>query len=265
MATPQGSSHVDTQLDLAATVQEMQGQIATLHQAVMQMTSCQPNGDTTDRSIATTSAVEVQGEPLSQLPRVQANMVASPSTPVGHLDQTVVSFPVSMGSLVDPKLKSKIWSNQYIELDLLLSPPKETVTLTLDQSSAIRFAIDEKATKKIDSIHQWTSAFMIYMAVYIEAHINEAPSLLQYMKNIRNMAASIKNGPWLRYDRDFRKNRAVANHPWHAKHQDKIAQAQCPDSNIQRYLSVMSYAHKIITGAARLCPSSGDVRAPITK
>ena len=56
----------------------------------------------------------------------------------------------------------------------------------------------EKRTSGVElSIHDWTSAFMVYMSVYIENH-----ELLKYMRDIRLAASRSEN--WAIYDEQFR-------------------------------------------------------------
>jgi hypothetical protein len=128
---------------------------------------------------------------------------------------------VPLGSLLDGKIKAKIWSKQFIDLAIMLASPTESFTLTLDRQSQLpHFKVTEKASKRIESIEQWTSAFMVYMAVYVEKHLHEAQAMLKYMSTIRKMALTMGGNVWAKYDEDFRKLRAHANLPWEEKHQD---------------------------------------------
>ena len=71
-----------------------------------------------------------------------------------------------LGSLVDTKIKERIWSNQYIDLGLLISEAAHETTylsstLSFEQNTTHRI-------KSINSIEQWCDAFLIFMAIYTE-------------------------------------------------------------------------------------------------
>ena len=52
------------------------------------------------------------------------------------------------------------------------------------------------------SINDWTSAFMVYMSVYIDKYRTRAQKLLKYMRDIRLAASRSEN--WAVYDEQFR-------------------------------------------------------------
>lgn len=194
------------QPDVAATLQSMQQQISTLQQTVLDLAANRPVGE----PVPTQSNSE--GETI---------MAHDQGDRACHLNTEVQSNTVPVGGLLDPKLKSKIWSKQYIDLELLLAPGKETVTLKIQKGEdAPSFCFDEKATKHIEGIHQWTSAFILYAGVYIERHLSEAPAVLHYMQAIRGMASALPVAAWKKYDEAFRKNRALTDHPWDKRHHD---------------------------------------------
>ena len=45
-------------------------------------------------------------------------------------------------------------------------------------------------------IEQWTTAFQIFMAIYIEKNPQEAPLLLKYVSVIRKIAATNGDAAW---------------------------------------------------------------------
>ena len=77
----------------------------------------------------------------------------------------------------------------------------------------------EQAQKRITNIHQWTDAFLVYMAVYLECHDSDVASILKYMQIICSIA-STKQSMFMIYDRDFCKLRAINNMPWDVIHQE---------------------------------------------
>lgn len=194
--------------DWPAAITHMQKQLATLHQAV------------TDLSANTASRGMVEPAPqfTPDQPSASGEHIAPPTVlPPGGRPET----PVRLGHLIDTKIKSRIWADQYIDLALLLAPGKDTVTLSIDdETRSPSFVMGEKATQKLSGIHQWTSAFIIFSAIYLERQPHQATCLLQYMHCIRSMAAATPPTVWMKYDQEFRKCRAVSRHPWDVKHQD---------------------------------------------
>ena len=99
---------------------------------------------------------------------------------------TAASLPVPLGMHVDSATKSKIWSNQFVDLSLLLSRK-------LSQSFKVVYENDELTMvpkKKVFQLNmdQWNQAFTIYMSIYVEKFPLQSASMLQYMGHIQEMA-----------------------------------------------------------------------------
>ena len=56
--------------------------------------------------------------------------------------------------------------------------------------------------KKVQSITQWLSALIIFVAIYAEKQATDTPKLIKYCEIVRDIAA--KPGDWLYYDKQFR-------------------------------------------------------------
>lgn len=63
-------------------------------------------------------------------------------------------------------------------------------------------------------IQQWTDAFLIYMAIYIEKYLEQAPRLLKYCFFIREMHKMFGNKSWRVYDENFRMLRESSDLQW---------------------------------------------------
>ena len=113
---------------------------------------------------------------------------------------------VPLGSLVDSKLKARIWAGHYIELDLLLVGVVDNPVLIFDirllQSSV---QTREQAQHRISNISQWTDAFLVCMAIYTERFPTEVASILKYVQLMRTMAFTTRSNIFLAYDREFMK------------------------------------------------------------
>ena len=128
---------------------------------------------------------------------------------------------VPLGSVVDSKLKARIWAGHYIELDLLLGRVVDNPVLIFDirlQQSSVQTR--EQAQHRITNISQWTDTFLVFMAIYTERFPTEVASVLKYVQLMRPMAFTTKSNIFLAYDRDFRKLRAHNNMPWNVLHHE---------------------------------------------
>lgn len=64
------------------------------------------------------------------------------------------------------------------------------------------------------SIQQWTDAFLIYMAIYIDKYLEQAPHHLKYCFFIREMHKMLGNKSWRAYDENFRMLRESSDLQW---------------------------------------------------
>ena len=151
-------------------------------------------------------------------PLVCAPMVDIP----GERPHNMASFAsVPLGSLIDPRLKAKLWAGQFIEIDSLVGEFHESPVLIFDtQNRQPAMHMRDNVSKRIFNVAQWTDAFLVYVTIYVECHPTEVASILKYVQLVRSMAASTRNNVFLSYDRDFRKLRAHNNMPWDVIHQE---------------------------------------------
>lgn len=110
----------------------------------------------------------------------------------------------TVGEHVPLNIKNKIWDNKFIDLSILLKSQRE---LTEEGEGDIkcrngRLCIEKRSSPTHLTINEWTSAFLIYMSVYLEKHIHKAQELLKYVRDVR-MAAS-RSSNWYKYDEQFR-------------------------------------------------------------
>ena len=113
---------------------------------------------------------------------------------------------VPLGSLVDTKLKSKIWANQFIELELRVGDSTAQPIIMLQPATNNTYVeVKQQVTKKIVNIDQWSDAFLIFIAIHTEHCPSDTQDILKYMQIIRTMAANSRTPAFLAYDKDFRK------------------------------------------------------------
>ena len=139
---------------------------------------------------------------LEQLKRMKGDMI-------DDLDLTVKQ-----------ETKEKIWADNFVNLGDLLdrqsgADDSDNIQLVKDNQGALSVK-QTKAKKSPLSIEQWSSAFMVFMSVYIRRHPQVVQGLLAYGQLIRNAA---KDNPgsvgWRQYDEEFRRKKAAdPKRPW---------------------------------------------------
>ncbi len=103
--------------------------------------------------------------------------------------------------------KMSIWAGEYIEFGSLLNPlDSEKYHIAIDNSrdnARLSFEPASKA-RPVQTIDQWTNAFLIFTAVYAEKFPLESPQLMKYGTVVREMATRAPFS-WKSYDTNFRK------------------------------------------------------------
>ena len=112
---------------------------------------------------------------------------------------TSICSPLSSG--VPQSIKSKIVNGDYIDLALLFDNPINRVA---EPSGAdMKLSVDElgnvvwkpnKPKCQIISINQWTSAFLVFSSVYLEAHPHRTQELLKYTHIVRTASSRFGGG-----------------------------------------------------------------------
>ena len=58
--------------------------------------------------------------------------------------------------------------------------------------------------RDITNIHTWTTAFIVYMSIYLEKFPGKAQEMLGYMHNVRLAASRVGYNGWSKYDEQYR-------------------------------------------------------------
>ena len=133
------------------------------------------------------------------------------------------------GDLIDPlnltvqsDLRGKIWEEKCIDLSTLLIKSHQDneerdkkITGFQDKEGNISFK-NVKARKSNLSIDQWSTAFNVYISVYIQKKPDDIQGLLSYAELIRGAARDHPNtSGWRDYDGEFlSKKEADPIRPW---------------------------------------------------
>jgi len=127
----------------------------------------------------------------------RVNQATETSSEATTSESQFSSVAAPLGSSVSAKIKNKIRGNEFIELGLLLNvqPPDESYSFKLQNSEGQKTLAIIPNQKKlwISNIEQWTSAFLVFAAIYCEKSPSETPSLMKYMFIVRELGSRSGN------------------------------------------------------------------------
>ena len=145
-----------------------------------------------------------------------AGIIQEPATTnTGTNLQHSIARPLSTG--IDAKIKAKIWANEYVEFESLMSTKqKDQNHLTLvEQDGSVSFVKAKSNNFKFNSINQWNNAFHIYVAIYCEKHPMQSTKLMKYAATISTLASQATfRQPWVMTRHLGNGGRAIQN-PYH--------------------------------------------------
>ena len=129
-----------------------------------------------------------------------------------------MSVTFDLESRVSDRFKAKIWGNEYIDFGSLLTvAPEETkycLSVAQDNDSPSLWYENIKPKRKNLTIHQWLTAFNVFVAVYTAKAPNSISSLMKYCELVRDIAA--KQGHWRYHDEQlcFPRQSKPKHYPW---------------------------------------------------
>ena len=131
----------------------------------------------------------------------------------------VFSSGLPIGTSVKDTLKQKIWAHKFVDLYDILYPSQSTsYTLgILDHSNQPHLNLTPNKKRTL-SEREWSQAFDIFLAVYIQKYPNEITDLLSYSQHIKDLMRHNVN--WQYYDRQFRLDREHSVCSWSNVRQD---------------------------------------------
>ncbi len=151
--------------------------------------------------------------PVESLPMGSPGVVGRPPPEVGSPQAVTYQSGVSLLHLglaehLSDDLITSIQSGKFVELHKLLpweraDFEKEKI-VTLDENKAL--VVVKPSHQKITNFGQWSQAWGIYHAAYIDKFPLISKALIKYAENIRTVAQvhSKDSDGWLLYDRHFR-------------------------------------------------------------
>ena len=100
--------------------------------------------------------------------------------------------------------REKIWAGSYIEFPLLLKQARDLHMDAHNTGELVikhgKLVVARQQLNAITNIHTWTTAFIVYMSIYLEKFPGEAHEMLTYMHKIRLAASRVGQNGWSKYD-----------------------------------------------------------------
>ncbi|MES9971264.1 MAG: hypothetical protein ABW092_14625 [Candidatus Thiodiazotropha sp.] len=134
------------------------------------------------------------------------------------------SITTPIDSQIPSKIQRKIWENKYIDMAVLLPNTSYTninanrrFSLQISHNSKISL-VPNTYTKKINTIEQWTTAFLRFAAIYGLKYPKEMSKLMKYAEIVRDLANRKPGLSWLMYDIQFRSLRQSQRISWDQLH-----------------------------------------------
>lgn len=141
------------------------------------------------------------------------------------------SSSLEIDSRVNDKLKAKIWNNEYVEFNALISSQGnnrfQLSFQNLESSNGPAICLEPmNQSQKIVNINQWLQAFHVFVGVYTRRFPSEAPGLMKYCEIIQDLASRGFN--WKFYDENFRflRQSSASTLPWGSVHWEPWLRAQ---------------------------------------
>ncbi len=121
-----------------------------------------------------------------------------------------VSLTPKLGEAISDDIKNKIWSGRYVNLRDLYDMDKPEVpqpsTLAIKQEPGQNPTLVYMAAKRRPlSIQAWTSAWHVFISVYIQKFPDEIQALLVYEQDVNSLAN--QGLDWVFYDEQFRRGK----------------------------------------------------------
>ena len=131
-----------------------------------------------------------------------------------------------LGSTLDPKVKSKIWAREYIELSSLHQEQMDpAVFVSVQDNGKPSISLKPSKSSPPANFYQWLTWFSTYAAVYLEKFPEQASSMMTYMIRILELSRKHQGFLWRTYDENFRRMRSFVDFPWHITNWEMILQS----------------------------------------
>lgn len=114
-----------------------------------------------------------------------------------------VSMARPLGLGVDPKIKGKIWANQFVELQCLLPSKKNEKFEVVDNGDGF-MKLKKSNSGSIKSFDRWLEAFHTFVAIYSSKFPHETANLMKHATIVQRLSKQAGDEAALSYDENFR-------------------------------------------------------------
>ena len=199
------------------STKSVMAQLLATNERLDQLAQRLDQGPSTSRSVQPVPS-SMESEPQTFMGEATDNLLKDTGAPAG--ESGLAAF-MTLGMALEPRVKAKIWSLQYVELASLGSPIDRSLAVTFDHADIPRIALTASKPKPISNIFQWLRLFGTYAAIYLERYPAQAPSLITYMMQILDLQKKYAGVVWSQYDSRCRQLKAQVDMsrpnslPWH--------------------------------------------------
>ncbi|KAK6171725.1 hypothetical protein SNE40_018163 [Patella caerulea] len=138
--------------------------------------------------------------------------------PSTYTNPQVTTQSLSHGKLITPKIKAQIWTNEYVDFNLLLGKQEAQKFVMKQSGEGLTFCREEERTKPLEGMTQWVRAFFTFVSIYSERYPAETPSLMKYGSLIFDLKNQTCKQAAIAYDELFRRQRQTTRTPWNVIH-----------------------------------------------
>lgn len=119
-----------------------------------------------------------------------------------------------LGATLDPKVKAKVWSGQYVDLTAMSHAEDKPMLLSINSKNST-VSLGQQKTPGPIHIYDWLRLFGTYAALYTDRHPDQAPGMYTYMVRILDIQKQYGGQVWKVYDEKFRRLKASQpSLPW---------------------------------------------------
>ena len=136
-------------------------------------------------------------------PDIQTPVMNVVSQFTGNHNSHSISRPIDVH--LDPKTKSKIFCNEFVNFNTLISANSTGEEYNLQFDGSTVSLVPKNRIQQIRTMDQWTEAFHIFVSVYIQAHPGETQNLMKYAHTIQSLFKQSGFAAAMSYDTSFRR------------------------------------------------------------
>ena len=121
------------------------------------------------------------------------------------IPQSLTLHTTELGADLSDRIPSKIWANEYVDFfELVNKVQPQQLTVSTGSSQQIISVMPQSKGRQISTIDQWTSAFLVFGAVYTQRFPEVAHGMFKYCEVVRDIAQTGPPFAWRQYDEQFR-------------------------------------------------------------